>query len=75
VAKDFVIYKVHVHRVNQEELYRFLENMPKSTRGLFIREAIEHYRREAGLLAGKPEAQSMGISLRTTFEDQFGGEV
>ncbi|OPY06251.1 MAG: hypothetical protein A4E61_00015 [Syntrophorhabdus sp. PtaB.Bin184] len=75
MAKDFAIYKVYVHRVNQEELYRFLENMPKSTRGLFIREAIERYRRETGLPTGRPEVQSMGISLRTTFEDQFGGEA
>ena len=75
MAKDFVVYKVHVHMVNQEELYRFLENMTKSTRGLFIREAIEHYGRETGLLSGKPAAQGIGVSLGNTFERDFGGTV
>ena len=43
MAKDFVIYRVHIHKVNQEELYKLLDSMPKSTRGLYIREALEHY--------------------------------
>ncbi len=55
MVKDFVTYKVHIHKTNHEDLYRLLENMPKSTRGIYIREAIEHYARTNGLLAEKPK--------------------
>ncbi|MGD0234488.1 MAG: hypothetical protein ABSC55_08095 [Syntrophorhabdales bacterium] len=75
MAKDFVIYKVHIHRVIHEELYTLLAGMPKSTRGSYIREAIEHYARTNGLLAEKPKTQAMGISLRGAFDQDFGGTV
>ncbi len=76
MAKDFVIYKVHIHKVNHEELYRLLENMPKSTRGIYIRQALEHYARTNGLLAEKPKVPAVeGISLRGAFDQDFGGSV
>jgi predicted DNA-binding protein len=75
VVKDFVTYKVHIHKTNHEDLYRLLENMPKSTRGIYIREAIEHYARMNGLLAEKPKTQAMGISFQGTFDEDFGGTV
>ena len=75
MVKDFVTYKVHIHKTNHEDLYRLLENMPKSTRGIYIREAIEHYARTNGLLDVKPKAQAMGISFRGTFDQDFSGTV
>lgn len=75
MAKDFVVYRVHIHKVKQEELYKLLENMPKSTRGLYIREALEHYGRTSGMIGEKPKAQAMGISLQGAFDQDFGGTV
>jgi hypothetical protein len=75
MAKDFVVYRLHIHKVNEEELYKLLESMPKSTRGLYIREALEHYARTTGLTGEKPKTQAMGISLRNTFDQDFGGTV
>ena len=75
MAKDFVIYKVHIHKIIHEELYRLLAGMPKSTRGSFIREAIAHYARTSGLLAEKPKTQATGISFRSTFDEDFSGTV
>ena len=76
MVKDFVTYKVHIHKMNHEDLYRLLENMPKSTRGIYIREAIEHYARTNGLLGEKPKPPGVeGISLRATFDEDFGGTV
>lgn len=76
MAKDFVIYKVHIHKVNHEELYRLLEGMPKSTRGSYIRQALEQYARTNGLLTEKPKVSGMeGISLRGAFDQDFGGTV
>ena len=73
MAKNFVIYKVHIHKTKQEELYELLESMPKSIRGLYIREALEHYRLTKGLSTDKPECQ--GISLEGAFDQDFGGRV
>ena len=73
MAKDFVIYKVHIHRVKQKELYELLESMPKSIRGLYIREALDHYRLTKGLPIDKPEGQE--ISLEGAFDQDFGGKV
>lgn len=73
MAKDFVVYRVHIHKVNQEELYKLLESMPKSTRGLYIREALEYYRRTrapASVFPKTPEA-----SFRDVFEEDFGGTI
>ena len=76
MLKDFVTYKVHIHKENHEKLYRLLENMPKSTRGIYIREAIEHYARTNGLLGEKQTAPAVeGISLRSAFDQDFGGTV
>ena len=76
MVKDFVTYKVHIRKENHEELYRLLENMPKSTRGIFIREAIEQYARTNGLLDQKQKASGMGgVSLRSTFDEEFGGTI
>ncbi len=75
MAKDFVIYKVHIHKMIHEELYTLLAGMPKSTRGSYIREAIEHYARTNGLLAEKPKTRATGISFRGTFDQDFGGTV
>ncbi len=75
MSKNFVIYKVHIHKTLHQELYTFLEGMPKSTRGSFIREAIEHYARRNGLLSGKPKAEAMGISFRDTFDQDLSGTV
>ena len=75
MAKDFVIYKVHIHRVIHEELYTLLAGMPKSMRGSYIREAIEHYARTNGLLAEKPKTQATGVSFRGTFDEDFSGTV
>ena len=74
VAKDFVVYRVHIHKVKQAELYELLESMPKSIRGLYIREALEHYRREIGLTRRKAERAENGCipggarSIRTLEE-------
>ena len=73
MAKDFVVYKVHIHKEKQKELYELLENMPKSIRGLYIREALEHYRLAKGVSAQKPESRD--ISLHGAFEQDFGGAV
>ncbi len=73
MAKDFVIYKVHIHKTKQTELYDLLESMPKSIRGLYIREALEHYRLTRGLPTGKPEGRD--ISLAEAFDEDFGGKV
>ena len=70
---DFAVYRVHIHKVKQEELFRLLEDMPKSTRGLYIREALEHYRRSYGSVGEKPKASD--ISLRGAFGEDFGGTV
>ncbi|OPY70771.1 MAG: hypothetical protein A4E57_00388 [Syntrophorhabdaceae bacterium PtaU1.Bin034] len=70
MAKDFVVYRVHIHKTKNEDLYTLLESMPKSTRGLFIREALEHYSRAR---SGVPDTQkTLGISLRGTFDEDFG---
>ncbi len=73
MAKDFVIYKVHIHKTKQAELYELLESMPKSIRGLYIREALEHYRLTKGMPAEKPEGRD--ISLQGAFNEDFGGKV
>ena len=73
MPKDFVIYKVHIHREKQKELYELLESMPKSIRGLYIREALEQYRLAKGVSAQKPEGR--GISLQGAFDQDFGGSV
>lgn len=75
MAKDFVTYKVHIHKVIHEELHRLLEGMPKSTRGIYIREAIEHYSRTNGLLGERPKTQAIGISFQGAFDHDFGGTV
>jgi len=73
VANDFVIYKVHIHKTKQRELYELLESMPKSIRGLYIREALEHYRLAKGLPTSKPEGRD--ICLAGAFDEDFGGKV
>jgi hypothetical protein len=73
VAKDFVVYRVHIHKAKQKELYELLESMPKSIRGLYIREALEHYRQTKGVPIEKPEG--LGVSLQGTFNEEFGGAV
>ena len=75
MAKDFVVYRVHIHKVKQEELYELLESMPKSIRGLYIREALEHYRREWAYHGGKPNAEKTDVSLGDTFDQDFGGKL
>ncbi|MGD0236847.1 MAG: hypothetical protein ABSC55_20195 [Syntrophorhabdales bacterium] len=75
MAKNFVIYKVHIHKVIHEELYTLLEGMPKSTRGSYIRQALDHYARTSGLLAERPKTQATGISFRGTFDEDFSGTV
>ena len=73
MATDFVVYRVHIHKTKQEELYRLLESMPKSTRGLYIREAMEYYHRT---YASAPDiTRTPGISLRGAFDQDFGGTV
>jgi hypothetical protein len=73
VAKDFVIYRVHIHKVKQAEIYELLESMPKSIRGLYIREALEHYRLTKGPAAEKPDKQA--LPLHGAFSHEFGGSV
>ncbi len=73
MAKDFVVYRVHISKMKQKELYELLEGMPKSIRGLYIREALEHYRQTNGVPVEKPEGS--GVSLQGAFEQDFGGVV
>ncbi len=73
MAKDFVVYRVHVHKLKQKDLYELLEGMPRSIRGLYIREALEHYRQTKGAPAEKQEEP--GVSLQGAFEQDFGGVV
>ncbi len=74
MIKEFVTYKVHVHKANHEDLYRLLESMPKAIRGIFIREAIAHYARTKGRLVVKLEtASTENPSLQRTFDQDFGG--
>jgi len=73
VGKEFVVYRVHIHKIKQKELYELLEGMPKSIRGLYIREALEHYRQTKGVPVEKPEGP--GVSLEGAFNDEFGGTV
>ncbi len=76
MAKDFVIYKVHIHKLNNEELYRLLDGMPKSRRGSYIRQALEHYAKANGLLGEKRNVVGAeGISFRGTFDQDFGGAL
>ena len=71
MAEDFVVYRVHIHKAKQEELYELLESMPKSIRGLYIREALEHYRLTKGLPTEKPQGRD--VSLQGAFDQDFGG--
>ena len=73
MGKEFVVYRVHIHKIKQKELYELLEGMPKSIRGLYIREALEHYRQTKGVPVEKPEGP--GVSLEGAFNDEFGGTV
>jgi hypothetical protein len=76
MIKEFVTYKVYINKVNHEDLYRLLENMPKAIRGIYIREAIAHYARTNGRLGETPQASGTeGISLQGTFNEDFGGPV
>ena len=74
--KDFVTYKVHIHKLKHEHLYRLLGDMPKSIRGIYIREAIEHYARTNGLVGQQQKAAAFeGISLRNAFDKDYDGTV
>ena len=76
MIKEVVTYKVYIHKVNHQDLYRLLENMPKAVRGLYMREAIAHYARTKGRLDEKPQASGMDdISFRGTFDEHFGGPM
>jgi len=76
MAKDFVIYKVHIHKLKNEELYKLLDDMPKSIRGIYIRQALEHYAKANGLLGAKQNVvDAEGISFRGTFDQNFGGTL
>ena len=70
MAEDFVVYRVHIHKTKQKELYELLEGMPKSIRGLYIREALEHYRLAKGLSVEKPQGR---VSLQGAYDQDFGG--
>jgi hypothetical protein len=70
MAEDFVVYRVHIHKAKQKELYELLEGMPKSIRGLYIREALEHYRLAKGLSVEKPQGR---VSLQGAYDQDFGG--
>ena len=70
VAEDFVVYRVHIHKLKQKDLYELLEGMPKSIRGLYIREALEHYRLAKGLSVEKPQGR---VSLQGAYDQDFGG--
>lgn len=69
MEKDFVVYRVHINKVKQGELYELMESMPKSIRGLYIKEAIEYYRRTKGLPVEKQEGRD--VSLREAFGEEF----
>ncbi len=73
MAKDFVVYRVHIHKLKQKKLYELLESMPRSIRGLYIREALEHYYQTQRVPVEKPERP--GVSLQGAFEQDFGGVV
>ena len=73
MAKDFTVYRVHVHKVKQKELYELLESMPRSIRGLYIREALEHYRVTKGLPAERGDGPA--VSFQGAFGREFGGTV
>ncbi len=73
MASKYGVYRVHIHKVKQEDLYRLLESMPRSARGLYIRDALEEYSRTSRLLGPKPKTQD--ISLRDAFDQDFGGTV
>ncbi len=73
MAIDFVVYRVHIHKQKQEELYKLLESMPKSNRGLYIREALEHYRRTRTPTADTRKTPE--LSLQGAFDQDFGGPV
>jgi hypothetical protein len=73
MAADFVVYRVHIHRTKQEELYNLLESMPKSVRGLYIREALEFYRQRCVPALGV--SKTPRISLQGAFDQDFGGKV
>jgi hypothetical protein len=73
VPKDFVIYKVHIHKVKQQELYELLESMPKSIRGLYIREALERFRQTRGVTSEGPKTKQ--ISLQGAFSEDIGEQV
>ncbi len=74
MIKEVVMYKVYIHKVDHEDLYRLLENMPKAIRGLYMREAIAHYARTKGRLDENPQASGVeDISFRGTFDQDFGG--
>ena len=73
MAKDFVVYRVHIHKTKQEQLYQLLESMPKSTRGLYIREALEYFRQTRGATGETSRAQD--ISFEGSFGQDFGGKV
>ena len=73
MAIDFVVYRVHIHKQKQEELYKLLESMPKSTRGIYIREALEHYRRTRTLTPDIPKTSE--VSFHGAFDQDFGGLV
>lgn len=73
MAKDFVVYRVHIHKTKQEQLYQLLESMPKSTRGLYIREALEHFRQTRG--ATGETSRTQDISFEGAFGQDFGGKV
>lgn len=73
MAKDFIVYRVHVHKMKQKELYELLESMPRSIRGLYIREALEHYRLLKGPPAEKGDGQA--VSFQGAFGQELGGAV
>lgn len=73
MAKDFVVYRVHIHKTKQKGLYDLLESMPKSIRGLYIREALEHYRLLKGLQTEKEEGPV--VSFQGAFSQELGGTV
>ena len=47
--------------------------MPKSIRGLYIREALEHYRLTKGLSIEKPQGRD--VSLQGAYDQDFGGRA
>ena len=73
MAEDFVVYRVHIHKTKQKELYELLEGMPKSIRGLYIREALEHYRLAKGLSTEEPQGRD--LSVQGVYDQDFGGRT